>query len=118
MKSKLSMDHHRDVSRILQEIDNRISAVMKIVSDRGSRVRLLDISVSGALLGAEVRLPVGTRAHLRSAITATAFSPDIQVCRHADAASRSSAVGLGAVFTTMDERSRRSLEDFLKKANT
>ena len=83
-----------------------------------SRVRLLDISVSGALLGAEVRLPVGTRAHLRSAITATAFSPDIQVCRHADAASRSSAVGLGAVFTTMDERSRRSLEDFLKKANT
>ena len=83
-----------------------------------SRVRLLDISVSGALLGAEVRLPVGTRAHLRSAITATAFSPDIQVCRHADAASRNSAVGLGAVFTTMDERSRRSLEDFLKKANT
>jgi hypothetical protein len=83
-----------------------------------SRVRLLDISVSGALLGAEVRLPVGTRAHLRSAITATAFSPDVQVCRHADAASRNSAVGLGAVFTTMDERSRRSLEDFLKKANT
>ena len=83
-----------------------------------SRVRLLDISVSGALLGAEVRLPVGTRAHLRSAITATAFSPDIQVCRHADAASRTTAVGLGAVFTTMDERSRRSLEDFLKKANT
>ncbi len=83
-----------------------------------SRVRLLDISVSGALLGAEVRLPVGTRAHLRSAITATAFSPDVQVCRHADAASRNSVVGLGAVFTTMDERSRRSLEDFLKKANT
>ena len=83
-----------------------------------TRVRLLDISVSGALIGAEVRLPIGTRAHLRSAITATAFAPDVQVRRHADSMARNSGLGLGAVFTAMDERSRRSLEDFFRKANT
>jgi hypothetical protein len=83
-----------------------------------TRVRLMDISVSGALLGADLRLPVGTRAHLRSAITSTAFSPDVQVRRHTDGASRNTAVGLGAVFTAMDERSRKSLEEFLRKANT
>jgi hypothetical protein len=83
-----------------------------------TRVRLLDISVSGALIGADVRLPVGTRAHLRSAITAVAFSPDVQVQRHADSTARNAAIGLGAVFTAMDDRSRKSLEEFLRKANT
>src|SRR4051794_29575534 len=84
-----------------------------------TRVRLLDISLTGALLGTDVTLPVGTRAHLRSAIAATAFAPDVQVRRFADVASRNAAaVGLGAVFTAMDERSQRSLEEFLRKANT
>jgi c-di-GMP-binding flagellar brake protein YcgR len=83
-----------------------------------TRVRLLDISVSGALLGAEVKLPVGTHAHLRSAIATTAFSPDLQVRRLADASGRNAAVGLGAAFTAMDERTQRSLEEFLRKANT
>jgi len=83
-----------------------------------TRVRLLDISVSGALLGADVNLPVGSRANLRSAIASTAFSPDVQIRRITDASSRNAAVGLGAQFTTMDDRSRRSLEEFLRKANT
>lgn len=85
--------------------------------DLRTRVRLLDISVTGALLGADVTLPVGTTAHLRSAIAATAFSPDVQVRRLADVSGRNAPTGLGAVFTGMDERSRRSLEDFLRKAN-
>jgi PilZ domain len=83
-----------------------------------TRVRLLDISLTGALLGTDVTLPVGTRAHLRSAIAATAFTPDVEVRRFADVAARNAAVGLGAVFTAMDERSQRSLEEFLRKANT
>lgn len=83
-----------------------------------TRVRLLDISLSGTLLGADVKLPVGTRAHLHSAIAATAFSPDVQISRAADTSGRNAAIGLGAVFTAMDERSRRSLEEFLRKANT
>ena len=86
--------------------------------DLRTRVRLLDISVTGALLGADVTLPVGTTAHLRSAIAATAFSPEVQVRRVADVAARNAPAGLGAVFTGMDERSRRSLEEFLRKANT
>ena len=96
------------------EIDDLVECRLEL----RTRVRLMDISVSGALLGAEVRLPVGTRAHLRSAITAVAFSPDVQVRRHIDGQSRNTAIGLGAVFTAMDERSHRSLEDFLRKANT
>lgn len=83
-----------------------------------TRVRLLDISLTGALLGADVALPVGARAHLRSAIAASAFSPDVQVRRPADVSGRNAKVGLGAVFTGMDERSQKSLEEFLRKANT
>jgi c-di-GMP-binding flagellar brake protein YcgR len=83
-----------------------------------TRVRLLDISLTGALLGTDLTLPVGTKAHLRSAIAATAFSPDVQVRRTADVSGRNASVGLGALFTTMDERSQRSLEEFLRKANT
>jgi hypothetical protein len=83
-----------------------------------TRVRLLDISLTGALLGADVTLPVGTRAHLRSAIAASAFSPDVQVRRLVDVSGRNARVGLGAVFTAMDERSQKSLEEFLRKANT
>ena len=83
-----------------------------------TRVRLLDISLTGALFGADVTLPVGSKAHLRSAIAATSFSPDVQVRRQADVSARNATVGLGAVFTSMDERSQRSLEEFLRKANT
>jgi hypothetical protein len=83
-----------------------------------TRVRLLDISLTGALMGTDVTLPVGAKAHLRSAIAATSFSPDVQVRRQADVSGRNATVGIGAVFVAMDERSQRSLEEFLRKANT
>lgn len=83
-----------------------------------TRVRLLDISMSGTLLGTDVRLPVGTKAQLRSGISANTFAPEVQVKRLAEPSARNPTTGLGAAFTTMDERSRKSLEDFLKKANT
>ena len=47
-----------------------------------TRVRLLDISLSGALLAAELALPVGAPAQLRSGLGATAFSADVQVRRN------------------------------------
>jgi len=83
-----------------------------------TRVRLLDISQSGTLLGTDVKLPVGTKAQLRSGILATTFAPEVQVKRIAEPSSRSSTLGLGTAFTSMDERSRKSLEEFLKKAST
>lgn len=82
-----------------------------------TRVRLLDISLSGALLAAELALPVGAPAQLRSGLGATAFSADVQVRRNVALTPGIPMQGLGATFTTMDERSRRSLEEFLRKAS-
>lgn len=82
-----------------------------------SRVRLLDISLTGALVAGEVPLPIGTRAQLRSGIASGTFTPDVEVRRVSKPAGRVPASGMGAVFVAMDERSRRSLEQFLKKAS-
>jgi hypothetical protein len=82
-----------------------------------TRVRLLDISMTGALLASEVRLPLGTRAQLRSSVSAASFTPGVQVRRTAAASGRREGASLGAVFTAMDDRSRRSLEEFLRKAS-
>ena len=82
-----------------------------------TRVRLLDISLSGALLAAELTLPVGASAQLRSGLGASTFRSDVQVRRGVGLPPGVPLKGLGAMFTTMDERSRRSLEDFLRKAS-
>lgn len=78
-----------------------------------TRVQLLDISVSGALVGADVRLPLGAQGQLRFGLGGAAFAPTVQVKRRAAA---SSHMGFGTVFKTMDDGSRRRLEEFLKKA--
>ena len=83
-----------------------------------TRVRLLDISLTGVLIASDVELPVGTRAQLRSTVAAASFTPAVQVKRLADPADRGAAKGLGATFTGMDDRSKRSLEEFLKKASS
>ena len=85
--------------------------------DLRTRVRLLDISLSGALLAAELALPVGAAAQLRSGLGASAFRTDLQVKRSVGLPQGVSMKGLGAMFTSMDDRSRRGLEDFLRKAS-
>jgi hypothetical protein len=82
-----------------------------------TRIRLLDISLTGALLASDAQLPVGTKAHLRAGVGSTPFSPEVQVRRHVDRAGRETSLALGAVFVGMDDRSRRSLEEFLRKAS-
>jgi hypothetical protein len=82
-----------------------------------TRVRLLDISLSGTLLAAELAVPIGAPARLRSSLGPTAFHSDVQVKRNVPLSPGIPLKGLGATFTTMDERSRRSLEDFLRKAS-
>jgi len=81
-----------------------------------ARVRLIDISLSGAMLAGDFELPAGTRAQLRSGLAERPFAADVQVRRTLTPSSRTPN-GLGAVFTSMDERSRRSLEEFLRKAS-
>ncbi len=82
-----------------------------------TRVRLVDISLTGALLASEAQLPVGTTAHMQAGVGATPFAPDVRVQRIVDRHSRESKPALGAVFVGMDEKSRRSLEAFLRKAS-
>jgi hypothetical protein len=82
-----------------------------------TRVRMLDISLSGALLAAETPLPVGASARLQSGLGAGPFGSDVQVRRHVGLPPGTALQGLGAMFTTMDDRSRRSLEEFLRKAS-
>jgi PilZ domain-containing protein len=78
---------------------------------------MLDISLGGALLAAELALPVGASAELRSGIGATTFRSEVQVRRSVGLPVGVPLNGLGAMFTTMDERSRRTLEEFLRKAS-
>jgi len=83
-----------------------------------TRVRLLDISLTGVLIASDVELPVGTRAQLRSTVAAASFTPAVEVKRVADSSDRTGARALGATFTRMDDRSKRSLEEFLRKASS
>jgi len=82
-----------------------------------TKIRLVDISLSGALLASDAQLPVGTRAQLRAGVGPAPFSPEVQVKRHVDRSKSEAQSGLGAVFTGMDDRSRKSLEEFLRKAS-
>jgi c-di-GMP-binding flagellar brake protein YcgR len=79
-----------------------------------TRVRLLDISASGALVESDVPLPVGATGQLRFALAGAAFAPTVQIRRRASSQARD--LNLGTVFTSMDEASRRRLEEFLRKA--
>jgi c-di-GMP-binding flagellar brake protein YcgR len=79
-----------------------------------TRVRLLDISATGALVEADVPLPVGVRGQLRFALAGTTFTPTVQIRRRAGSQARE--MNLGTMFTSMDDTSRRRLEEFLKKA--
>ena len=83
-----------------------------------TRVRLIDISAVGALIEAEQPLPVGTQGQLRSSVGQAPFSPVVEVRRPALRGSDSKTVALGAIFISMDDRSRRSLQAFLAVASS
>jgi c-di-GMP-binding flagellar brake protein YcgR len=82
-----------------------------------TRVRLVDISLTGTLLASDAPLPIGAHAQLRSKVAASSFTPAVQITRIADESGQAAGRALGAAFTAMDERSRRSLEEFLRKAS-
>jgi c-di-GMP-binding flagellar brake protein YcgR len=82
-----------------------------------TRIRLVDISLSGVLLASEAKLPVGTKGQLRAGLGASSFAPQVQVQRLAERAGTDTTARLGAIFVGMDDHSRRSLEEFLRKAS-
>lgn len=78
-------------------------------------MQLLDISQSGALIGCETGLPVGTRAQLRAGLGAVPFSAEVAVKRQHVKRALRGQVGLGTQFSSMDEKSRQNLEQFLRR---
>ena len=81
------------------------------------RVQLLDISMTGTLLACDLPLPVGTSAKLRAGLGSDPFTAQLEVRREQGASGKRGQAGLGAVFVSMDESSRRSLEQFLGRAS-
>jgi PilZ domain-containing protein len=81
------------------------------------KVRLVDISASGALLTSDATLPIAAEGHLKAVLAASRFSPTLKVQRMVSLP-RNEGAQLGTVFLGMDEESRKSLEAFLKKATT
>ena len=94
-----------------------VDAAVECRLDLRTRVRLVDISLSGALLAAELALPAGVPAQLRSSLGPGSFQSSVQIKRTVPLSPGVTVTGLGTMFNTMDERSRRSLEDFLRKAS-
>ena len=82
-----------------------------------SRVRMVDISASGALLATDLELPVASRATLHSKIADGPLSCAVEVRRQAQSTLPRQSGALGVIFAEMDERSRRSLEQFLRRAS-
>ena len=80
-----------------------------------ARVRLLDVSLSGALLASDVVLPTGSLGRLNTLLGGGPFAPVVEVLRNG---SRRATDGreLGVQFQKMDDRSRRHLESFLTRA--
>jgi hypothetical protein len=79
-----------------------------------ARVRVVDISASGALLATDTVPPVGSPAQVKTGLGTDTFASDIEIRRRAKA---SDWGVVGVAFTSMDERNRRSLDHFLKKAS-
>jgi hypothetical protein len=80
-------------------------------------VQLLDISLSGALLACDTPLPAGVRGRLRAGLASDPFTADLLVRREHPRTPAALHTGLGALFVSMDDASRRSLERFLRRAS-
>jgi hypothetical protein len=82
------------------------------------RVRLIDISVLGVLMGCHAALPVGTEGRLRAGLGTGPFDVGLHVEREQAALNVGTEPRtLGATFVSMDAMSRRSLEQFLGRAS-
>jgi c-di-GMP-binding flagellar brake protein YcgR len=80
-----------------------------------TRIRLLDIGLDGSLVAAETALPTNTAARVRMSLAASPFNSEVEVRRVAKAPDARPALGMA--FTAMDEQSRRSLQEFLRRAS-
>ena len=82
------------------------------------RVQVMDISQSGALVACDTRLPVGTRAQVHWELAGLPFTAEVAVRRHHAKAAASGHLTIGAQFGLVDDRSRRHLNEFLRRGRS
>jgi c-di-GMP-binding flagellar brake protein YcgR len=81
-------------------------------------VRLVDISMSGALMRALQDWPIGQRAELRTTLGDNTFVVHVEVRRVASESAQGEWAGgyrIGVAFVSLDPQNRRCLERFLKQ---
>ena len=103
------LEERREVSRI--PIRNGYA----YLKSTWSTIQLLDISLGGVLMSAGRPLPVGHRAGLRTVVNGERVAVDVEITRDdPPTGARPGKWLVGASFVSLDERSRQSLEKFLR----
>jgi hypothetical protein len=100
----------RRVPRITLSEEHRVSVPLAVT------VRLVDISTGGVLLASTQRMSVGQRARLHTTLGSEPLNVEVEVRRVADAGAGVNGRGryrMGAVFTSLDDTARRSVQHFL-----
>ena len=82
---------------------------------RRIRIRVLDISGTGALLAADERLPVGTHGRIQVSLGGNQFDGQVEVRREQTAPAGQSHV-VGLTLTPSQSRHQDALEQFLRRA--
>lgn len=95
----------------------RVPTAAQMRLDVRHKVQLNDISLSGALLASGLTLPVGTEAQLHTGFGTGPFTATLRVVRQAEVPADQTSLAVGAMFTSMDSVSRRSLDLFLRRAS-
>jgi hypothetical protein len=78
-----------------------------------STIELIDISTTGVLFAAPVALTAGETGQLRMRLGDRTFNADVVVRRGNSTGPKAGSYRAGAEFTSLDEPSRLTLEDFL-----
>ena len=79
-------------------------------------VRLVDISNGGVLLTSSQRMTIGQKARLHTTLGSDPFNAEVEVRRVSEGGIEGNGRGrfrIGAVFTALDELSKRSVHHFL-----
>ena len=85
--------------------------------ERPHAVRLVEISMTGALLRASHGPPPGERGELRTKLGDHTFSAQVEIRRVVEGESPG-RYSLGVTFVSLDSENRRCLERFLRQPGT
>lgn len=78
-------------------------------------MQFMDISLSGALVACDVLFPAGTRGRIRLGLPSAPFNAAVELRREHSLNRKTMQSLCGANFTSMDDVSRGTLEQFLRR---